>query len=83
METFYAVPVGGQVMTRDQLEKSDPEFFDPNRSASSEYGYVFQPGAPPPDAPGESENFGGVYNTRLVAGAKRDFEDADPETVRK
>lgn len=82
METFYVGPQGN-VMDKDQMEKQDPTFFDPNRSASSEYGYVFQPGAPPPDAPGESENFGGVYDTRLIAGAKRDFEDADPELARK
>ena len=82
METFYVGPQGN-VMDKDQMKKQDPTFFDPFRSVSNQYGYVSQPGPPPPDEPGESENFGGVYNTRLVAGAKRDFEDADPEIVRK
>ena len=77
METFYVGPQG-DAMDKDQVLKQDPSFFDPNRRTVNQYGYAYKPGAPPPDEPGESENFGGVYNTRLVAGAKRDFEDADP-----
>ena len=82
METFY-VGSQGSVMDKDQMEKQDPTFFDPDRYASNQYGYVYQPGAPPPDAPGESENFGGAYDTRLVAAAKQDLAAADPELVRK
>ena len=88
METFYVSPQddiygGGDVMGKDQVLKQDPSFFDKDRNTVNQYGYAYKPGAPPPDESGESENFGGAYDTRLVADAKRDFEEADPELVRK
>ena len=63
--------------------KQDPTFFDPNRSAKRPYGpYYHHPGAPPPDEPGSDvQSF--VFDTRLANLAKQDFEDADPENVRK
>lgn len=85
METFYVGPAG-DVMDKDQVKMQDPTFFDPDRWATSQFhgsSYTHQPGAPPPDVPGESENFGGVYNTRLIAGAKRDLENANPSHVSK
>ena len=84
METFYVGNNTFGAMTKDQVEKIDPTFFDSNRFAKRPYGdYLHQPGAPPADVPGESENFGGAYDTRLISAARQDFEDADPEHIRK
>ena len=86
-ETYYVSPQddiysGGDVMDKDQILKQDPTFFDPNRYASYGNNYLYQPGAPPPDEPGSDvQSF--VYDTRMANLAKQDFEDADPENVRK
>ena len=83
METFYVSPEG-DAMDKDQMKKQDPTFFDNPRSAKYQYGHGrYAVPAPPPDEPGESENFGGAYDTRLVAAAKQDLADADPENVSK
>ena len=83
METFYVSPEG-DVMDKDEMEKQDPTFFDNPRSAKYPYGHSrYAVPAPPADVPGESENLGGVYNTRLASGARQDLEDANPEHIRK
>jgi hypothetical protein len=91
METFY-VGSEGDVMDKEQMEKQDPTFFKTGRGAKHRWGpgYHSVP-APPPDvpgefktfAPGDGDEFVGVYDTRLISAAKQDFENADPEHVRK
>lgn len=82
METFY-VGSEGDVMNQDQVTKQDPTFFDPNRYAKRQYGdYTYQPGAPTPDEPGSDvQSF--TFDTRMALPAKQDFEEADPENIRK
>jgi len=85
METYYVSPAG-DVMDKDQVSKPnyDPTFFDNPRSAKYQYGHGrYSTPAPPADVPGESENFGGAYDTRLISAARQDFEDAEPEHIRK
>ena len=82
METFY-VGSEGDVMNQDQVEKQDPTFFDNPRSAKYLYGQGrYATPAPPPDEPGSDvQSF--TFDTRLANLAKQDFEDADPENIRK
>ena len=83
METFYVSPEG-DAMDKDQMEKQDPTFFKTGRGAYNRWGYGYSSvPAPPADVPGESENFGGAYDTRLIFGARQDFENANSEHIRK
>jgi len=81
METFYVGPAG-DVMDKEQVKMQDPTFFHTSRTGKNWAGYQTTVAPAMPDEPrGKLYSF--IFNTRLALPAKQDFEEADPENIRK